>query len=61
MAMFQQKFILQKQAASLIRPVGQFAHPSSRDSINIHQIKLNLTVLETKTFSLPSNDSLILS
>lgn len=58
-AVFLQKFILQKQVASLIKPVGHFAHPCSRDTV--HQTKLDLIVLETKTFPLTSKDSLILS
>ena len=61
MAVFQQKFISQKQVASLTKPVGQSAHLSSTDSVNVHQIKLDLTVLETKTTSLPSDDSFILA
>lgn len=59
MAVFWQKFILHKQVASLIKPIGQLSHPSSRDSVNVHQTKLDLTVLETRTFSQSSNDSLI--
>lgn len=41
------KNLLHKKA-SLIKPIAQFAHPISRDSINTHQIQLDQTVLETK-------------